>query len=975
MPTLTPEAFVAKWANSQLKETAAYTSHFDDVCRLLGHPTPAEQDPAGEFFTYQPAVTKTTGSGGFADVWYKGRFAVEYKGKGKSLREAYLQLLGYREALLNPPLLIVCDFDHWEIHTNFQNTDPVVYRFSNADLLNPETRRLLAYAFYTPNRLKPGLNSEAVTQQAAGHFVRIVDAMRGRHATPDEIARFLTRLIFCLFAEDIDLLPTGPGGEIGVFSEVVDKTFLRPDQFAGSLRGLFAAMREGGMFGMTPIPWINGALFEADGVIRLTAEALGRLREATLVDWSRVEPSVFGTMFEQVLDPGKRKQLGTHYTSRADIELVVEPVLMRPLRRQWEAARLAARPFRAEMEKAVTEKARRAARAELAAVRDRMLDAVRGVTVLDPACGSGNFLYVSLLSLMDLERDILDDPLWDGLPRPQPGVHPRQLYGIEKDPIAHALASIVVWIGYLQWHYQHGERVQHRPVLEDLHGHILNMDAILQFDADGRPFEPEWPKADVIVGNPPFLGDKKMRAELGDEYVDALRGLYKGRVPGGADLVTYWFEKARAQIEAGNAQRAGLLATNSIRGGANREVLKRIKATGDIFMAWSDQPWILDGAAVRVSIVGFAGNPDVGARCIVPLPPEPPMLDGQPVATINADLTGTEADITGAVPLPENGNLSFIGVSQHGPFEISSETALAILQANPRNAAVVRTLVNSEEVMHRPQHRQVIDFAPGLSLTEAETFSEPMDYVRTHVKPIRDKNNRAQYRNNWWIHGEARPAMREAIQVLVRYLVTPRVAKHRVVVWFNPIDLPSDAVVAIARSDDYFFGVLHSFVHEWWSLRMGTSLEDRPRYTPTTTFETFPFPWPPGHEDTASPHYAAISAAAAALHAERDAWLNPPGVTDERALKRRTLTNLYNALVKYRTSPPGSLSEKREGEQNGAAEAFAPRLAELHDALDRAVLDAYGWGDLADSLRTDAGKDELLRRLLALNGERAHRRA
>ena len=440
---------------------------------------------------------------------------------------------------------------------------------------------------------------------------------------------------------------------------------------------------------------------------------------------------------------------------------------------------------------------------------------------------------------------------------------------------------------------------------------------------------------DVIVGNPPFLGGKRLRSELGDAYVDDLFQLYDGRVPREADLVCYWFEKARAQIVAGKAKRAGLLATNSIRGGANRKVLERIKETGDIFMAWSDRSWVLEGAAVRVSMVGF-GQPDGQA----------PAVDGIPVHGINSDLTSL-LDLTVARRLPENFNIAFMGDTKSGSFDITADVAAQMLTTplNPNgrsNSDVIRPWVNGLDITRQPRNMWIIDFGVDMPEENAALYEAPFEYVRQHVLPERITNNRAKYRDRWWIHVEPRPGMLAALKPLHRYIATPALAKHRIFAWLTNPTLPDHQLLVFARDDDYFFGVLHSRIHEVWALRMGTSLEDRPRYTPTTTFETFSFPWPPGREPADDPRVQAIAAAAADLVAKRDAWLNPTQTFEvsetSKVSPARTLTNLYNAWPAW--------------------------LDLAHRALDAAVLAAYGWPkDLTD--------DEILTRLLALNLERA----
>ena len=957
MLTLTPQEFAARWANTTLGERQSYQLHFLDLCALVGHPPPDASglDPQGLRYAFEYGVKKDAGGQGFADVFYENHFAIEYKPAGKypNLSAAYQQLQRYRENLFNPPLLVVTDIATWEIHTNWPNTEKRVYRFSHADIAaRPAVLSYLRHIFQAPDLLHPNRNTQQVTTDAARAFQLIAENMRGWQADPDRIAHFLTKLVFCLFAEDVGLLPPGPRGDLGIFSEIVRQTRAEPARFSRYTQDLFQAMADGGEVMFARIPYFNGALFADLRVEDLSLEALTELEKAARLNWQSVEPAIFGTLFERSLDPAKRSQLGAHYTSRDDILLIVEPVLMQPLRRQWEALRAEAALLRPQYDEALTGSSQRQIKTygdQLLRLRETMLDRLRSVTVLDPACGSGNFLYVALQLLMDMEKAVIHDELFAGLPLVYPEVHPRQMYGLEKDSIAHALASIVVWIGWLQWRQTNGYQVERRPVLEDLHANIRLLDAILAPDGT----EPDWPAADVIVSNPPFLGDKKMRAELGDSYVDALRRLYAGRVPGGADLVTYWFEKARAQIAADKTQRAGLLATNSIRGGANREVLKRIKDSGDIFMAWADRPWVLDGAAVRVSMVGFDDGQEANR-----------FLDGVSITAINPDLT-SKADVTKAVSLVQNHNLAFIGTQKGGSFDIPKEIAHQMISSDPKNREVVRPWLNGNSITSRDPGMWIINFR-DLSLSDAEQYRLPLEYVVKNIKSSRDQSRDQSSRNYWWQFQRSRPAFYETVKGLKRYVVTPRVAKHRLFVWVSSDVVPDSAVVAIARDDDYFFGVLHSRLHEVWSLRMGTWLGkgNDPRYTPTTTFETFPFPWPPGSEDTASPAHAAISAAAAALHAERDAWLNPPGAPPA-ALKPRTLTNLYNALNVWR----GVDSMKTVP----AAADFAPRLDALHRALDAAACAAYGWDDLmaGDLLYLPAGEEEVLRRLLALNLARA----
>jgi type II restriction/modification system DNA methylase subunit YeeA len=678
------------------------------------------------------------------------------------------------------------------------------------------------------------------------------------------------------------------------------------------------------------------------------------------LDWGRVEPAIFGTLFERILDEGKRAQLGAHYTSREDILLILEPVVMAPLRRRWNEVKAGAEEIAATMETAGNS-TRAKLRAQLESKLLDWMDELANVRILDPACGSGNFLYLALNLLLNLWKETQVFSIDHHLAYLPCKVGPSQLYGIETNVYAHELASVVVWIGYLQWRKDNAMGEEEEPILRVL-DNIQHRDAIMDLDAEGNPklnsegnpIEPVWPEADFIVGNPPFLGGNMIRQELGDTYVDALFRVYEGRVPHFADLVCYWFEKARAALEADRASRVGLLATQGIRGGVNRAVLDRIQDSAHIFNAWSDKPWILDGAAVHVSIVCFEDPANNGNK--------PPYLDGVAVHHIHPDLT-SGVNTTRASVLPENDQICFMGPSAKGDFDIDAETARKMLSA-PRNvnkrpnSDVVRPVASGVDLVQRNRGLWTIDFGVDMPEDKAAMYELPFEYVRHHVLPIRQENRREAYRQKWWIYGEARPGMRKALKTLwwlygrprpqmrkaikgiKRYIATPATSKHRIFVWVKPEVLCNQGTLVFARSDDYFFGVLHSCVHELWARAQGTQLrevESGFRYTPTSTFETFPFPWPPGKEPQDSPLVEAIAEAARELVRQRDNWLNPSDAAPE-ALAKLTLTNLYNKRPTW--------------------------LENAHRKLDEAVFAAYGW----PAALTDA---QVLERLLALNRERA----
>jgi len=919
---LTPQDFVTKWRRSQVNERAGYQQHFLDLCQLAGHPTPAELDPKGQFFRFEANASKADGGEGFADVWYRGHFALEYKGKHANLDRAYQQLLQYREALENPPLLIVCDLETIVIHPNFLNTVNRPITLTYDDLLTPAGLTTLRAIFHNPAALKPTQTTDAVTQKAAAQFARLADQLRQAGHPPHEAAHFLIQLLFCLFAEDVELIPNH------LFTRMVQSHRNRPQSFHASLGQLFAAMATGGVFGLDEIPWFDGQLFDNARPLPLDADGLDILLDTSSLDWSSIEPSIFGTLFERSLDPSKRAQLGAHYTSREDILLIIEPVLLAPLRRRWAEVQAQAQALAAEGQAAPAPRRKRLTE-QLQNLLRGFADEIAAVRVLDPACGSGNFLYLALHRLLDLQKEVIQLAVELGGMGFFPTVTPGQLHGLEVNEYAHQLAQATIQIGYIQWQRSNGYGYSFSPILQPLE-QIRRMDAILAYDDQGRPTEPAWPPADVIIGNPPFLGGKKMRAELGDAYMAALFEAYHGRVPREADLVCYWFERARSLIEQGQVKRAGLLATNSIRGGANRQVIERILATGSIFWAISDRDWILDGANVHVSMIGF----DNGAE-------NDHLLDDHTVTQINSNLTYS-ADLTQAKPLKENYNISFMGVTPAGSFDIPGSLAREMFAVigNPNgrsNRDVIHPYFNGVDITRGNRDMWIIDFGE-LAEEQAAKYEAPYEYILLKVKPERVVSRIPH--EAWWQFTRRRPQMRSAIQKNNRYIATSMVAKHRLFVWLSSDIVPANLLIVFARSDDYFFGVLHSRPHELWALRLGTALEDRPRYTPTTTFETYPFPWPPGQEPPDDHRVQAIAAAAQELNQLRENWLNPPGAS-EGELKKRTLTNLYNQRPTW--------------------------LQHAHRKLDTAVFAAYGWPpDLTD--------EDILARLLALNLERSQNR-
>ncbi len=1005
---MTPADFIAKWGPGgpahALNEEQGAQSHFLDLCDLLDVPKPGSADAQAEYL-FERRSLHLGEARGYADVFYRDRFAWENKAPGKNLDAALRQLQQYSLALANPPLLVVCDRLTIRIHTQFNGHPSETHTVRLDQLDQPDKRELLRRLWTAPESFRPRATSRDITEAAARSFATLAEQLRRRGNDADTVAHFLTQCLFCFFAEDVGLLPGR------MFERLVGNRQITSERLTDGLRDLFGKMQSGGLYGVDDIPWFNGGLFARIDVPRLEIVDITELRNAAALNWSAIDVSIFGTLFERGLDPAKRSQLGAHYTDPATIARIVEPVITRPLLQKWELAAQELRALTAKI-KRHGDAAHRKARVRFV----QWLEELRTFRILDPACGSGNFLFLGLKALKDIELLTITQAADMGLDREQDLVTgPHNVLGIELNEYAAELARVSIWIGEIQWRIAHGYPPKTNPVLEPLE-QIECRDALLTWNAAGEATEAAWPAASVAIGNPPFLCSTKMRRELGDDYTVTLRSIYAGRVPGGADLVCYWFEKARTALEQQALTAAGFVATNSIRGGKNRAVLDAIVNTSRICDAWSDEPWANEGAAVRVSLVTFGGGE------------QPIRLNGWSVDSINADLTasssdGSKPDLTTALRLTANAGVCFEGIKKYGPFDVPGRMARSWLRTggNPHgrpNADVLRPWINATDVVRKDSDTWVIDFT-GLSIQDAALFEAPFEYARSHVQPARANDRNTRTREQWWTYERPRPDLRAAADELQRYVVTPVVAKHRIFAWRGAPTLAMNLLDVIARADDTTFGVLHSRFHELWSLRLGTSLEDRPRYTPTTCFETFPFPAgltpadtahqrtetlasgaqiPAGLADAAAPadsvpnrprvvaesgldaidfkanrqHAVAIAEAAHRLDTLRQNWLNPPewtqrvpevvplGMTaspypdrieprpglsevDAKALQKRTLTNLYNQRPAW--------------------------LAQAHEALDTAVATAYGWTDYSPTMPDD----EILRRLLALNLARAAR--
>lgn len=953
---MTPEAFIAKWKAAELKERSAAQSHFNDLCAMLGEPSPTEADPKGEWYAFEKGASKTTGGEGWADVWKRGHFGWEYKGKTKSLDKAFAQLQQYALALENPPLLVVCDLDRFRIHTNWTNTVSEVHEFTLDDLHDSAIRQKLKWVLSDPEKLRPQKTRQKLTEEVAAQFAALAQRLRSRGHAAETVAHFVNRLIFCMFAEDVKLLPNK------LFTKMLKSTAKQPEQFARRASELFKAMKAGGEAAWETIDWFNGGLFDDDTALPLDKDDIAIAIAAAEKEWEEIDPSILGTLFERGLDPDKRSQLGAHYTDRDKIMLIIDPVINRPWLAEWQTTKAAIVAGLDKEKAAKSPSAKTRANSEAKALLIAFLDRLRAFRVLDPACGSGNFLYLALLALKDLEHRVSIEAEALGFQREFPAIGPSSVKGIEINPYAAELARVSVWVGEIQWMLRNGFDVSRNPILQPL-DNIECRDALVNSDGS----EADWPSSDVIIGNPPYIGDRKMISELGIGQSQIYRKCYSNSLPDSANFVCFWFEKVAREFERGVAARAGIVSTSTIRNPNTRFILDRMMSVSRMYNVVSNIEWIKGhkgsskGAAVRVAITCFDAEGNLKEESI---------LDGLVVNSINSDLSARDADLTSSEHLRQNADISFQGMIPWGKgFVISGEIARSMLALplnvnNRKNSDVIFPYMNTNDISKRPGDRWVIDF-DARTKSQSSFYEAPYKHLSKTAKLERAATGNSSAQDNWWRIWNYRPAMKEKLKTVSRYIVTPRVAKHRFFVWLSKPILPDSRLVAICRDDDTSFGLLESRFHKMWALAKVAmhGVGDTPTYNNQEIFETYPFPASltpdiPAADYINDKRAIRIAKNAKRLNELREAWLNPadlvkrvpevvPGYpdrilpVDDRAaaiLKKRTLTNLYNERPTW--------------------------LDNAHRDLDAAVAAAYGWPE-------DIGEEEALARLLDLNRERA----
>jgi hypothetical protein len=1070
-PTPAPDpvaAFIARWSAAGAAERANYALFLTELCALLDvpPPDPAGDDTAHNAYVFERAVPfvqrdgkKTTGR---IDLYRRGCFVLEAKQyaapaaasaseptstlapdpaparKNKIARgseawdEAMLAARGQAERYARhlpegeptPPFLLVVDVGHvFELYADFSQQgkaylpfpDARAHRIRLADLARPEARARLRALWLDPRSLDPAKISAAVTREVAAHLAELAKSFEPHH-DPADVAAFLSRCLFCMFAEDVGLLPAQG------FKHLLDSVKDDPGAFVPLLSLLFEDMNTGRFSGLLKkkLLCFNGGLFADTRALPVNAAQLGLLRRASACEWRHVEPAIFGTLLERALSPGERHKLGAHYTPRAYVERLVLPTLVEPLREEWEHVRAAAVTLasRGDLKGAIRET--RAFHHRLCAVR-----------VLDPACGSGNFLYVALEHLKRLEGEVLQliEGFGENMRLDLGGetVDPHQFLGIELNVRAAAIAELVLWIGYLQWHHRNrGATEWPEPVLRAFKN-IECRDAVLAYDEKGfakdergnvrfvwdrrtmktdpltgravpddkatvpletfvDPRKSEWPQADFIVGNPPFLGKGKMREDLGDGYVETLRETYPD-VPESADFVMYWWHKAAEETLAGRTRRFGLITTNSIKQTFNRRIVKRALMEGvSIRFAIPDHPWVdtADGAAVRIAMtVGALGHPLAEKWVVAETPPDPSAFAGdlllvQRESSLpdgSADVAFTTlhgrigsglnigAELEDALPLKANDLLASTGLilGSRG-FVVTRTEAQALKCADKLAAKLISPLRNGEDLTGEPRDAFVIDTDGWSEEALRDQVPHVYDRLLTTVRPDRETNRDPRLRKFWWLFRRSNEQVRGAIRGLRRYAATVETTKHRVFLFLDAEIKPEHRLVVVGTDDAFHLGVLNSRIHVVYALAAGGTLEDRPVYNKSRCFDPFPFP------DCMEKQKAKIRTLAEELDAHRKRAQAQHGIG---------LTDLYNVLEKVRGLGGDAAPSPRSVRGGGAAapsltarekllhdQALVATLRQLHDDLDAAVADAYGWPwPLAD--------DDILTRVVALNAARA----
>ncbi len=1041
----TTEAFITRWKASGASERANYQLFLTELCDLLGveKPKPASASVHEASYTFERPVVFNDGEGktstNFIDLYKQHCFVLEAKqGSDKAtiseaeilggeklkaktgtatrdtltwereMKKAKEQALRYARSLPAsegwPPFLAVVDVGYCiDLYADFTRQgktyvsfpDPQAYRISLTDLHKEEIQERLRLLFTAPLDLDPSKRAAKVTRELAERLAKLASLLEASGHSPEKVAGFLMRCLFTMFAEDVQLLPEHS------FTKLLQDYKNNLQYLPQALQALWSTMDRGGFDPAlrTQIPQFNGFLFKNGEALPLTEAQLNLLILAAEASWADVEPAIFGTLLERALSPRERHKLGAHYTPRAYVERLVMPTVIEPLREEWEAARTASAILEGKGDDAGALK-------EIQTFHRRLCS----VKVLDPACGSGNFLYVTLEHLKRLEGEVkeyiahfpvvqLNMDMTGGYT-----VTPAQLLGLEVNPRAAAIADVVLWIGYLQWHFRtHGNAARLEDPILRQYGNIVQQDAVLSYterkprlNSNGEPMTrwdgvttkqhpvtglgvpdetaripvydyinpkpAEWPKADFIVGNPPFIGPARMREALGDGYTEALRKAYKGTVPDSVDFVMYWWHKAAELVRAGKAEQFGFITTNSIKQTFNRRVTEmHLQATLPLSIKFAipDHPWVdsNDGAAVRIALTVCSSKQNIGQLNTVYFEKASNDVDvdivlQQQSGKIHADLT-VGVNVSACHTLTANSGLSSEGVKPHGMGFVVSENEAKLLGLGtlPETDKYIKPYLNGKDLTSKSRSVLIIDLF-GLKAEEVRNrFPSIYQWVLERVKPDRDAKastkDGAAYSKLWWIFGKPRNELRKALAGLSRYIVTVKTAKHRFFTFVSAAIVPDSKLIAFALDDYLHLGILSSDIHVKWALATGSNLGvgNDPTYVKSVGFETFPFP---SFTDEQKAHIRTIAESLDAHRKQRQA-LHPT----------LTITDMYNVLEKLRSGEALNAKEQTVHEWG-----LVSILLQLHNELNTAVADAYGWP-------ANLTEEEILEKLVALNKERA----
>ncbi len=1005
------DAFIDRWSHGAGgAERANYQMFLTELCDALGVARPDPNIGGGQLENYvfeapvRSRETEGKRSNKRIDLYKKGCFILEAKqtqqvetrdlqpafagfeapetrGRrhvGKSwdvvMMRARTQAEGYVFRLPThhpaPPFLIVCDIGHcFEIYADFTGTgrnysqfpDRKTYQIFLEDLCKDEVAERLRTIWQDPLSLDPTRERARVTRHIAKRLAVVSKALESRNHPAEDVAQFLMRCVFTMFAEDVDLLRENS------FTDILTTCLDSPKAFVPMLESLWQSMDTGGFYpGIAAhVRHFNGGLFRNARAFPLQIEEIGELVAAAKADWKQVEPAIFGTLLEQALDAKERAKLGAHFTPRVYVDRLVNMVIMDPLRREWEAAKYSVYDFKDHGQ------------------QKEALDVIRKfhhrlceLRVLDPACGTGNFLYAALELIKRLESEVLD--FYTSLGGAEglgfEAVDPHQFLGIELNPRAAAIAELVVWIGYLQWHYRTRTGHPAEPILREFRN-ITCKDAVLTWDGWPVPLIvdsketypnarlPEWPEADFIVGNPPFIGGKDIREKLGGDYAETLWKTHKA-MNDSADFVMYWWDRAADILTRKKTRlvRFGFVTTNSITQVFQRRTIERFltaKTPLSLIYAINDHPWTKatkDAAAVRIAMtVAQAGKHEGVLEAVDEerdlYSDNPHIVYGQLYGRINANLTmGT--NVTLAMELLSNKGVGSRGVALHGQgFMVTPQVAAHLgLGSVPDLEKYIKPYINGRGLAHRSRRLMALDMH-GLAVNEIrERFPSVYQHLLAKVKPERDLNNEEYRRQNWWLLGRKNTELRDAINSLSRYIATVETAKHRVFQFLAASILPDNKLICLALSDGYDLGVLHSRVHYRWYIANSAKIgmyEGDAVYVKSRCFDPFPFP------EAMPAQKIEICDIAEALDAHR-----------KRVLAEHphlTLTGLYNVLERLKAGvKPDELTP---AERTIFNDGLVLIMKEYHERLDTAVIAAYGWpADISD--------DDILARLVALNRQR-----